>query len=150
MEPHKDSNELKQSWKRTKPEISHFLILNYTTKMHVLVTQLCPILCDTMDCNLPGSSGRGIFQARTREWVAISFSHAWKWKVKGKLLGRVRLLATPWTAAFQAPPSMGFSRQENWSGLPFPSLGDLPHPGIKPRSPHRRLSLYHLSHRKAY
>ena len=74
MEPHKDSNELKQSWKRTKPEISHFLISNYTTKMHVLVTQLCLILRDTMDCHLPGSSGHGIFQARILEWIAISFS----------------------------------------------------------------------------
>ena len=59
----------------------------------------------------------GILQARTLEWVAISFSNAWKWKVKMKSLSRVRLLATPWTAAYQAPPSMGFSRQEYWSGL---------------------------------
>ena len=59
----------------------------------------------------------GILQARTLEWVAISFSNAWKWKVEGKLLSRVRLLATPWTAAYQAPPSMGFSRQEYWSGV---------------------------------
>ena len=63
----------------------------------------------------------GILQARTLEWVAISFSHAWKWKVKVKSLSRVRLLATPWTAAYQAPPSMGFSRQEYWSGVPLPS-----------------------------
>ena len=63
-----------------------------------------------------------ILQARTLEWVAISFSNAWKWKVKVKLLSRVRLLATPWTAAYQAPPSMGFSRQEYWSGMPLPSL----------------------------
>ena len=58
----------------------------------------------------------GILQARTLEWVAISFSNAWKWKVKVKLLSRFRLLATPWTAAYQAPPSMGFSKQEYWSG----------------------------------
>ena len=67
----------------------------------------------------------GILQARTLEWVAISFSNAWKWKVKLKLLSRVRLLTTPWTAAYQAPPSMGFSRQEYWSGVPLlsPSQG---------------------------
>ena len=59
----------------------------------------------------------GILQARTLEWVAISFSNAWKWKVKGKSLSRVQLFTTPWTAAHQAPPSMGFSRQEYWSGV---------------------------------
>ena len=63
----------------------------------------------------------GILQARTLEWVAISFSNAWKWKVKGKSLSRIRLLATPWTAAYQVPWSMGFSRQEYWSGVPSPS-----------------------------
>ena len=63
----------------------------------------------------------GILQARTLEWVAISFSNAWKWKVKVKSLSRVRLPATPWTAAHQAPLSMGFSRQEYWSGVPLPS-----------------------------
>ena len=63
----------------------------------------------------------GILQARTLDWVAISFSNAWKWKGKVKSLSRVRLLATPWTAAHQAPPSMGFSRQEYWSGVPLPS-----------------------------
>ena len=67
----------------------------------------------------------GILQARTLEWVAISFSNAWKWKVKVKSLSRIQLLATPWTAAYQAPPSMGFSRQEYWSGLPLPSLHHL-------------------------
>ena len=69
----------------------------------------------------PGSPVPGILQARTLEWVAISFSNAWKWKVKVKLLSRVWLLATPWTAAYQAPPSVGFSRQEYWSGVPLPS-----------------------------
>ena len=63
----------------------------------------------------------GILQARTLEWVAISFSNTWKWKVKVKSLSHVRLLATLWTAAYQAPPSMGFSRQEYWSGVPLPS-----------------------------
>ena len=63
----------------------------------------------------------GILQARTLEWVAISFSNAWKWKVKVKSLSRVRLLGIPWTEAHQVPPSMGFSRQKYWSGVPLPS-----------------------------
>ena len=81
----------------------------------------CPTLCDPIDGSRPGSAIPGILQARTLECVAISFSNAWKWKVKVKLLSRVRLLATPWTAAHQAPSSMGFSRQEYWSGVPLPS-----------------------------
>ena len=114
--------------------------------------QSCPTLCDSIDGSPPGSPVPGILQARTLQWVAISFSKAWKWKVKVKLLSRVRLLVTPWTAAHQAPPSMGFSREEYWSGVPlpspmslefsrqedrsglsFPSSGDLPIPGIKPK-----------------
>ena len=83
--------------------------------------QSCPTLCDPRDGSPPGSVIPGILQARTLEWVAISFSDAWKWKVKVKSLSRVRLLVTPWTAAHQAPPSMGFSRQEYWSGVPSPS-----------------------------
>ena len=83
--------------------------------------QLCPTLCDPIDGSPPGSPVPGILQARTLEWIAISSSSAWKWKVKVKSLSRVRLLSTPWTAAYQAPPSMGFSRQEYWSGLPLPS-----------------------------
>ena len=83
--------------------------------------QSCPTPCDPIDGSPPGSSVPGILQARTLEWVAISFSNAWKWKVKGKSLSRVWLSATPWTAAHQAPPSMGFSRQEYWSGVPLPS-----------------------------
>ena len=83
--------------------------------------QSCLTLCDTIDGSPPGSPIPGIFQARTLEWVAISFSNAWKWKVKVKSLSRVRLLVTPWTAAYQAPPSMGFSMQEYWSGVPSPS-----------------------------
>ena len=78
-------------------------------------------LCDPIDGSPPGSPVPGILQARTLEWVAISFSNAWKWKVKVKSLSYVRLLATLWTAAYQAPLSMGFSRQEYWSGLPLPS-----------------------------
>ena len=81
--------------------------------------QSCPTLCDPIDGSPLGSSVPGILQARILEWIAISFSNAWKWKVKMKLLTRARLLATPWTAAHQAPPSMGFSRQEYWSGLPL-------------------------------
>ena len=83
--------------------------------------QLCPTLCDPIDGSPPGSPIPEILQARTLEWVAISFSNSWKWKVKVKSLSRVRLFATPWTAAYQAPPSMRFSRQEYWSGMPLPS-----------------------------
>ena len=83
--------------------------------------QSCPTLCEPINGSPPGSPVPGILQARTLEWVAISFSKAWKWKVKVKSLSRVWLLATPWTAAYQAPPSMGFSRQEYWSGVPLPS-----------------------------
>ena len=83
--------------------------------------QSCPTLCDPIDGSPPGYLVPGILQARILEWVAISFSNAWKWKVKVKSLSLVRLLATPWTAAYQAPLSMGFSKQEYWSGLPLPS-----------------------------
>ena len=83
--------------------------------------QSCPTLCDPIDSSPPGSSVPGILQAKILEWVAISFSNALKWKVKMKSFSRVWLLATPWTAAYQAPPSMGFSRQEYWSGVPLPS-----------------------------
>ena len=83
--------------------------------------QSCLTLCDRTDGSPPGSPVPGILQARTLEWVAISSSKAWKGKVKVKSLSHVRLLATPWTAAYQAPPSIGFSRQEYWSGLPLPS-----------------------------
>ena len=78
--------------------------------------QSCPTLCDPIDGSLPGSPIPGILQARTLEWIAISFSNAWKWKVKVKSLSRVQLLVTPWTAAYQAPLSMGFARQDYWSG----------------------------------
>ena len=83
--------------------------------------QPCPTLYDPIDRSPPGSAVPGILQARTLEWVAISFSSACKCKVKVKLLSRVWLLATPWITAHQAPPSMGFSRQEYWSGVPLPS-----------------------------
>ena len=123
------------------------------------VPQSCLTLCDPMDCSPPGSSVHGILQARILEWVAISFSRGssqardrtqvsriagrrfnlWatreaQKKVKVKSLSRVQLFVTPWIAAHQAPLSMGFSMQEYWSGLPFPSPGDFPDPGIKPRS----------------
>ena len=103
------------------------LLYRTNTKMYVIVAaaaksfQSCPTLCDPIDGSPPGSPIPGILQARTLEWIAISFSNAWKWKVKGKSLSRVRLLATPCTAAYQAPLSMGFSRQEYWSGVPLPS-----------------------------
>ena len=86
--------------------------------------QSCPTLCDPVDGSPSGFPVPGILQARTLEWVAISFSNAWKGKVKVKSLSRAQLLATPWTAAYQAPPSMGFSRQVYWSGVPLPSPGN--------------------------
>ena len=97
--------------------------------------QSCPTLCDPIDSSQSGSPVPGILQARTLGWVAISFSNAWKWKVKVKSFSRVQLLATPWTAAYQAPPSMGFSRQEYWSGVPLPS----------PNNATRNLNSFHLS-----
>ena len=81
--------------------------------------QSCPTLCDPIDGSPPGSPVPGILQARTLEWVAISFSSAGKWKVKVKLLSRVRLLATPWTAAYQVPPSMGLSIVRDKTGIQF-------------------------------
>ena len=83
--------------------------------------QSCLTLCDPIDGKPPGSPVPGILQARILEWVAISFSNVWKWKVKVKLLSRAWLLVTPWTAAYQVPLSMGFSRQEYWSGVQLPS-----------------------------
>ena len=83
--------------------------------------QSCLTLCDPRDGSPPGSPILGILQARTLEWVAIAFSNSWKFKVKVKPLSRIRLLATTRTAAYQAPPSMGFSRQEYWSGMLLPS-----------------------------
>ena len=92
------------------------MLLSYAAKS----LQSCPTLCDPIDGSPSGSTVPGILQARTLERVAISFSSAWKWKVKVKSLSRSRLLATPWTGAYQAPLSMGFSRQEYWSGVPLP------------------------------
>ena len=96
------------------------LLLSCFSRVRLSAT---PTLCDPTDGSPPGSPVPGILQARTLEWVAISFSNAGKWKVKVKSLSCVRLFATPWTAAHEAPPSMGFSRQEYWSGVPLPSPG---------------------------
>ena len=84
--------------------------------------QSCPTLCDPIDGSPLGSAIPGILQARTLEWVAISFSNIWKGKLKVKSLSCVQPSATPWTAAHQAPLSMGFSRQEYRSGVPLSSL----------------------------
>ena len=92
-----------------------------TTTTTTTSLQSCPTLCNPIDGSSPGPPIPGMLQARTLEWVAISSSNAWKWKVEVKSLSRVRLLATPWTAAHQAPLPMGFSRREYWSGVPLPS-----------------------------
>ena len=93
------------------------LPLTNTAAAAAKLLQSCPTLCDPIDGSQPGSPVPGILQARTLEWVAISFSNAWKWKNTVKLLSRVWLLVNPWTAAHQAPPSMGFSRQEYRSAV---------------------------------
>ena len=105
-----------------------FMALTYKRTRLVLTVaaaakslQSCPTLCDPTEGSPPGFPIPGILQARTLEWVVISFSNAWKWKVKVKSLSYVRLFETPGTAAYQAPLSMGFSRQEYWSGVPLPS-----------------------------
>ena len=96
-----------------------YLVFSYltTTTPTTKSLQSCPALCDPIDGSPPGSTAPGILQTRKLEWVAISFSNAWKWKVKVKSLSCVQLLATPWTAAYQTPPSLGFSRKEYWSGV---------------------------------
>ena len=119
---HKCESEGRQDWdskKRKKVGIS--LCKSKVAKS----LQSCPTLCDPRDGSPPGSPTPGILQARTLEWIAISFSNTWKWKVKVKSLSRVWLLATPGTAAYQATLSMGFSRQEYWSGVPLPSPEDI-------------------------
>ena len=100
---------------------SSSLLFSVSAAAAAKLLQSCPTLSNPRDGSPPGSPVPGILQARTLEWVAISFSKAWKRKVKVKSLSRVWLLATPWTAAYQVPPSMGFSRQEYWSGVPLPS-----------------------------
>ena len=101
--------------------VLQILCILMTVAAAAKLLQSCLTLCDPIDGSPPGPALPGILQARTLEWVAISSSNAWKWKVKVKSLSRVRLLATPLTAAHQAPLSMGFSRQEYWSGVPLPS-----------------------------
>ena len=98
-----------------------FLISSASVAAATKLLQLCLTLCDPRDGSPPGFPIPGILQARTLEWVAISFSNVWKWKVKVKSFSHVWLLTTPWIAAYQAPPSMGFSRQKYWSGVPLPS-----------------------------
>ena len=101
--------------------LSYWFVIDYCFLVAAKSLQSCSTLCDPVDGSPPGFPVPGILQARTLEWVAISFSNAWKWKVKVKSLSHVLLLATPWSAAYQAHPPMGFSRQEYWSGLPLPS-----------------------------
>ena len=105
----------------TEPELQQWKPRILTTAAAAKSLQSCPTLCDPIDGSPRGSPIPGILQARTLEWVAISFSNAWNWKLKVKSLSGVWLLATPLTAAHQAPLSMGFSRQEYWSGVPLPS-----------------------------
>ena len=119
-----------------------------------------PTVCDPVDWSLQAPLSMGILQARILVWVAMPSSQGifttqgsnpglprCRWILYSlshqgspclplvKLLSRVQLFATPWTVYYQAPPSTGFSRQKYWSGLSFPSPGDLPDPGIEPRSP---------------
>ena len=119
--------ERRTEWIKAREGI---LLVTLVTILHLLIfescictaaaksVQSCPTLPDPTDGNPPGSAVSGILQARTMEWVATSFSNSGKWKVKVKSLSRVRLLVTPWTVAHQSSPSMGFSRQEYWSGVP--------------------------------
>ena len=115
----------------------HFPLQCRKVKSESEVDQSCPTPSDPMDCSLPGPSIHGIFQARVLEWGAIAFSKttygntlSGEKKVKVKSLSHVQLFVTPRTAALQAPLSMGFSRQEYWSELPFPPPGDLLNPGV--------------------
>ena len=116
------------NWLFPKPCLPPASDSTYNLLPLVLLTRFSYIrLCDPIDGSPPGSPIPGILQARTLEWAAISFSNAWQWKAKVKSLSRVWLFETPWTAAHQAPPSMGFSRQEYWgwgaiSPSKYPSL----------------------------
>ena len=120
-------HKLREIWRTGEPGMLQSMGLQRirhnlaTSAAAAKLLQSCPTLCDPIDGSPPGFPIPGILQARTLEWVAFSFSNAWKWKVKVKLLSRVWLPETPWTAAYQAPSSMGFSRQEYWSGVPLPS-----------------------------
>ena len=123
--PLKVKEKWSTKWKANIHERKNkYAMRSYASAAAAKLLQSCPTLCDPIDGSSLGSSVPGILQARTLEWVAISFSNAWKWKVKVKSLSRVWLLVTPWTAAYQALPSMGFSRQEYWSRVPLPSPED--------------------------
>ena len=121
------SQRVRHDWDRTElnliDSLCYFWAPAATAAAKLL--QSCPTLCDPWDGSPPVSPIPGILQATTLEWVAISFSNAWKWKMKMKSLSCVRLFMTPWTAAYQAPPSIGFARQESWSGLSLPSSFEL-------------------------
>ena len=117
----KKENMLKVFWLWSKTINAIQSVVNVAAAAAAKLFHSCLTLCDPIEGSPPGSLVPGILQARTLQWVAISFSNAWKWKVKVKSLSRVRLFATPWTAAYQGPPPMGFSRQDYWSGLPLPS-----------------------------
>ena len=127
----RDLKYAKQKLTELKGEISTTIIGDFNTLLSIMnktsaaaaakSLQSCPTLCDPIDGSPPVSPVPGILKARTLEWVTISFSNAWKWRVKVKSFSHVWLLATPWTAAYQARASMGFSRQEYWSGVPLPS-----------------------------
>ena len=122
--PKKSTSRFQNAWKWYMKKLKYYFIdLDIITIAKSL--QSCPTPCDPIDGSPPGFPIPGILQARTLEWVAISFSDAWKWKVKVKSLSHVRPSATPWTAAFQAPPTMGFSRLEYWSGVPLSSPLDI-------------------------
>ena len=118
--PHRSANygqqparqNLNESRDSSKLSLHAWRVIRMFHALPYCCCYLCPTLCNPRDGSPPGSPVPGSLQARTLEWVAISFSNAWKWKVKVKSLSRVWLLGTPWTAAHQAPPSMGFSRQE--------------------------------------
>ena len=113
-----DSYQRKGDYK----SISDQTVTNHHAAAAAKSRQSCPTLCNPIDGSPPGSPVPGILQARTLEWAAISFSNAWKGKVKVKSLSHVQFFVTPWTAAYWAPLPMGFSRQESWSGVPLPSL----------------------------
>ena len=121
QEPHKDWLQMSEAVSCVVPSWFHSIFLQPYAAAAAKSRQSCPTLCDPIHGSPLGSSVPGILQARILEWVAISFSNAWKWKVKVKLLSCAQLLANPWTAAYQAPLPMGFSRQEYWSGVSLPS-----------------------------
>ena len=105
------------------PYLFHLIVISYGL---LLLSHFSHVrLWDPIDGSPTGFPVPGILQARTLGWVAISFSNTWKWKVKVKSHCRVQLLAIAWTAAYQAPPSMGVSRQEYWSGSPVTFSGEV-------------------------